>query len=297
MPVVNCVIVTYNRLPLLQECITAVQSQTYPIKKIIIINNASADGTEEYLSTLPKDVFETYNLEKNTGGAGGFNKGLKESYKIGADWSWVMDDDTIPQSNSLEKLVQKTPVDPRFGFFASTVLFTDGTPHIMNTHTPDDLHDFPYNFFLANNILLQSITSFVSCLISHLAIKTVGLPIADFFIWSDDIEYTQRITKAGFLGAVALDSFAIHKTATNYSSSIRNASPEFFWRFRFDLRNQTYVLRKKYSLCAFLYHYIKMVVLSCYNCMKRKDYRMKMLGIILRSAIAGLFFLPKVEMA
>ena len=46
---INCVIVTYNRLSLLKECISALKNQTYKINKIYIINNNSTDGTSDYL--------------------------------------------------------------------------------------------------------------------------------------------------------------------------------------------------------------------------------------------------------
>uniref|UniRef100_UPI0026084682 glycosyltransferase n=1 Tax=uncultured Psychrobacter sp. TaxID=259303 RepID=UPI0026084682 len=37
--IVNCVVVTYNRLSLLKECLSALSEQTYDINKIIIVNN------------------------------------------------------------------------------------------------------------------------------------------------------------------------------------------------------------------------------------------------------------------
>ncbi len=52
---INCVIVTYNRLSLLKECISALKNQTYKINKIYIINNNSTDGTSDYLQELIAD--------------------------------------------------------------------------------------------------------------------------------------------------------------------------------------------------------------------------------------------------
>ena len=46
---VNCVVVTYNRLALLRECLAAIEKQTYPIHKVIVIDNCSTDGTEDFL--------------------------------------------------------------------------------------------------------------------------------------------------------------------------------------------------------------------------------------------------------
>jgi GT2 family glycosyltransferase len=123
---VNCVIVTCNRLSLLKECITAVLSQTFLIYKIIIVNNASTDGTSDYLKTLDRQRFEIITCRKNTGGAGGFNEGMKKSCEIGADWTWVMDDDTIPFQNALELLVIKSGIIKNTGFLCSRVLWGGG---------------------------------------------------------------------------------------------------------------------------------------------------------------------------
>lgn len=43
------VVVTYNRLELLKECLKQVENQTVPAQKIIVVDNASTDGTAEYL--------------------------------------------------------------------------------------------------------------------------------------------------------------------------------------------------------------------------------------------------------
>jgi GT2 family glycosyltransferase len=74
-------------------------------------------------------------------------------------------------------------------------------------------------------------------LIHQRVLQTVGLPIKEFFIWSDDVEYAERIIKAGFFGAFVFDSKVIHKTAQNHGASIQDASPDMFWRFYYGKRN------------------------------------------------------------
>ena len=76
------VIVTYNRLELLKECITACINQKEEFQKILIINNASTDGTKEYLENLQYSNLEIINSNKNLGGSGGFWLGIKQ-------WNWI----------------------------------------------------------------------------------------------------------------------------------------------------------------------------------------------------------------
>ena len=75
------VLVTYNRLNELKKALECYEKQSYLPKHVIIVNNASNDGTKEYLekwvnkkSKIEKEII---NLKKNTGGSGGFHEGLK----------------------------------------------------------------------------------------------------------------------------------------------------------------------------------------------------------------------------
>lgn len=293
---VNCVIVTYNRIDLLKECIASVCMQTFSLYKIIVINNASSDDTLEYLGTLLEPQFKIINLEKNIGGAGGFNIGMKESLKIGADWTWLMDDDTIPCLDALEKMINRSHIIKNTGFLASRVLWTDRTVHKMNANGVGMVHNIPFSEYIEYNMLLLPQSSFVSCLINHSAVASVGYPIADFFIWADDMEYTKRITNAGFFGALVFDSIVIHKTAQNYSASLSDATPDAFWKFYYGQRNQIYFLRQQFPFFVkYFYMYIKTFIKSVKQCLKNRNGRFKLLCIVSKGIIDGFFFYPKIE--
>ena len=105
------IVVTYNRKKLLKECIRNLQKQTQQVD-IIVIDNMSTDGTVDMLKPLIKNNSIIYHSTgKNIGGAGGFYEGIKLAYKLGYEYFWLMDDDCIPQSNSLRqlKMRQKFP--------------------------------------------------------------------------------------------------------------------------------------------------------------------------------------------
>lgn len=69
---INCVVVTYNRLSLLKECLSALENQTYPIQRIVIVDNCSTDGTSEFLDSLTDTRYLIIHSKENIGGAGGF---------------------------------------------------------------------------------------------------------------------------------------------------------------------------------------------------------------------------------
>ena len=83
------VVVTYNRLELLKLTIEKLLGQNRKLDEVIIINNASTDGTKEFLESLGDKI--TYvSLEKNLGGAGGFSEGIRKAYENGHDYFWIM---------------------------------------------------------------------------------------------------------------------------------------------------------------------------------------------------------------
>ena len=100
------VVVTYNRLPLLRQCLAALTSQTALGLTIFLIDNASTDGTAEAVAamTLPNLVYR--NTGKNLGGAGGFAYGVREAALAGYDALWLMDDDTLPTPTALAEFLQ-----------------------------------------------------------------------------------------------------------------------------------------------------------------------------------------------
>ena len=212
---VTAVVVTYNRKILLKECVTAILCQSYPVERLIIIDNASNDGTEEMLSEcgIINDPRVDYRKQsKNSGGAGGFYTGLDAAFKdTDGDWFWIMDDDTIPAPDALYELV--SCCEDKISFIASSVFGLDGEP--MNVpeldHTPSINGYQGWYTMLYKGMVRISRATFVSLLINRMAVKECGLPCAGFFIWGDDTEYTRRLSRIYGHAYMAGASRVIHK--------------------------------------------------------------------------------------
>ena len=134
---VVAVVVTYNRRELLLEALGAVQAQAHPPDRVIVVDNASTDGT----AAAVRAGFSQMQLAetgRNTGGAGGFAYGIALALADAADLIWVMDDDTVPEPDALRALVearghqQGTPPV----LVASRVVWTDGRAHPMRSLGP-----------------------------------------------------------------------------------------------------------------------------------------------------------------
>ena len=295
---VVAVVVTYNRIEMLKKCISAIENQTYSCD-ILIVNNASTDNTEEWIVSYSKskDNIIYYNTGENIGGAGGFNYGMRKAVEAGYDYVWVMDDDCIPNTDALEKLMNADKIlggPENYGYLSSVVLWTDGTECKMNRQKIRKAY-YENVHYLKDSIIQVEQSTFVSLLFSAQTIKKVGLPIKDFFIWGDDIEYTRRITVRNSMNSFMVgNSKVVHAMKENTGSSIATDVPERINRYRYAFRNEGYLYRQE-GIKGIAYYIAKCGLNFCRIIFKAKDHKLKRCRVLIGSMIKGLFFNPKIE--
>jgi rhamnopyranosyl-N-acetylglucosaminyl-diphospho-decaprenol beta-1,3/1,4-galactofuranosyltransferase len=243
-PRVIAVVVTYNRLPLLLESLAAVLSQRRAPDAVIVVDNASTDGSAAAVRDRYPEV-TLAELTRNTGGAGGFASGVALALADAADLIWVMDDDTVPGPDALRALLEacgRYPGPPP-AVVASRVVWTDGRAHPMNTPRakPFATRAERAAAAAAGCVPIRS-ASFVSILVDADASRERGLPQADYFLWNDDFEFTTRLLR-GAAGLLCPDSVVVHKTATFGSTDV-DPGPRFFY----EVRNKIWTLRARSPL-------------------------------------------------
>jgi len=181
------VVVTYNRLELFKKCIDGVRRQTLKPDAIIVINNDSTDGTGEWLASQTDLI--VYN-QPNLGGAGGFQRGIKEAYEGDFDWIWVMDDDVEPIENGLELLMNYKHVSKCIHGLKIT---SGGELQIIERfmdfktafcYGSDSLSDLARKDYFFINV-----ACFEGMLIHRSIVEKIGYPNPDFFINGDDTLY------------------------------------------------------------------------------------------------------------
>ncbi|MBU0473480.1 MAG: glycosyltransferase family 2 protein, partial [Bacteroidetes bacterium] len=200
------VVVTFNRLELLKECISSLREQTRKIDEIFIINNSSSDGTEEWLSKQ-KDL--TTITQQNSGGAGGFYTGIKTAYEKGYDWIWVMDDDGLPKNNALEELTKY--IDGKVGVLNSIVLSKSNEKELA-FGIEDSEEKKHYILFdqIIDKTTINGVNFFNGSLFSRATISKIGFPNPKFYIWGDETEYFLRLKAAGISFKSVVASLYIH---------------------------------------------------------------------------------------
>lgn len=289
---IAAVVTTYNRLALLKENVESLLNQSFSKLDIIIVNNNSNDGTEEYVLSLNNDRIKYYNTGANLGGAGGFAFGVKKALQLGYDYAWLMDDDTIPDNTALEYLIKATEqLNNKFSFLASTVYWTDGTLFPMNTPTPAD--DFKMDIEKTRDYGLVKIVtcSFVGCFVNLDYAEQVGLPYAEYFIYGDDVEYTTRLSEKENAYWV-LESTLVHKAPSKAGSNVVNAPADRIERFYNQARNRIHLHRKHGGMSQYLINYVLRRIKNII--VKSPDHKFKRVKMIFLGSISGLFFNPEI---
>lgn len=287
---IAAVIVTYNRLPLLKECIAAVLQQSYAVASIVVVDNASTDGTGDCLLTIDDTRLTVKTFEQNRGGSAGFSEGIAIATRQGVDAVWIMDDDTIPQTDTLATLVKTLESHPDAGFICSKVVWTDGTVHKMN------IPGYVSQEALADGLYAIRSASFVSLLVPCSIVREVGLPYKEFFIWVDDAEFTSRIFKKGYRGYLNSHSVALHKTAANYGAGIKVATPESAWKFYYYMRNSMFASRGERPWIVWFFRHLNHLRLDIHRTKgMRGEVRAIFRKNLWRGFVDGLTFHPTIE--
>ena len=239
-PKLGVVIVTYNRQHLLKEAINACKNQTYPFEKIVIVNNASTDGTKSILAH--QKGIETITLDKNIGGAGGFYEGINYLLKRDCvDYILLIDDDAIinkSYNSSIIPYMEKND-EGIMAFSGSVIQFKnvqydhrrfvkDGFN--QSNSTPDQYTRKFFDYDLG---------TFCGLYISANAIKQIGLPKKEYFIWFDDTEYSLRL-----LPFSKIRNVTAAKLKHKVNSKVRDQG--YSWKSYYGIRNQFAIIKEYY---------------------------------------------------
>ncbi len=206
------VIVTYKRQQLLDTLLDSLlYLQDAPWRVIVVDNENSAAAAEvvelhrrlvaEGLTAVPwpegQDALVYVPMAENTGGAGGFAEGVRQAYRLGAEWFWLMDDDVAVMPDAIAKLskwagpfdvVQGSRLDYDGGSFYWQYRFIEP----LGMYDPLAPAGFDGSGFKPTNAMC-----FEGALFGRHIVQKLGPPDARFFIYWDDCVYGYLASKVG----------------------------------------------------------------------------------------------------
>ena len=213
-PKIIAVVVTFNRLTLLERVLDALRA-TPDLAEIVVVDNASTDGTTQWLAAgiagegVP---VHAVTLSENLGGAGGFHEGLRLALERGADLVWLMDDDGVPVDGCLAKLLEHD-----YDFWGPAVLAEQDPSRLCfpirlpgRSQVVHAMADVETAAAANAGVLDDIVIPFNGVLVTRQLAEEIGLPREEFFIWGDDHEYRLRAEKAGARIATVVDAHFLH---------------------------------------------------------------------------------------
>lgn len=257
---IGVVIVTYNRKKELMKALRLFDQQICLPLYIIVVDNASIDGTSEWLDEWGEEKKEyeriVIHMENNAGGSGGFYEGLLRGMSLGADWIWVSDDDAFPELDALEQAEKYLMMK---GKYADEISAICGM--VINYGKIDINHRkryyskgikiieecIPEEVYKQETFQLNAF-SYVGSIISKQKLKQAGLTNKDYFIWWDDTEHSLRLSKVGKI--ICVPAIKVHH-------DIRETERTLNWKTYYGFRNMCDMYRKHMPWICYQYFSIK----------------------------------------
>ena len=211
-PRVSCIILNWNGWKDTLECLNALKGCKYPGLTVIVVDNGSTDDSIARIRTAHPDIL-LLESEDNLGFAGGNNIGIRYALAHGAEYLWLLNNDTKPAPDALCALVAKILTDRSIGAVASICYFADAPSTVqawaggrVNLWIGySRLSTVPHGddwFHTLNG---------TSMLVARTAIEDAGLLDEGFFLYWEDTEFCLRLRKKGWRIVAAPDSRVLHK--------------------------------------------------------------------------------------
>lgn len=207
-------------------CLRSLGNLAYPNYRTLVVDNGSTDDSVARIRKASPDAL-LIETGENLGFAGGNNVGIRHALERGADYIWILNNDTIVELATLSAMVEAAGAKSRIGAVGS-VLYHMKEPNRVQTWGGGRINLWRgvsrYNAGPVSEDMLHYITG-ASLLISREALQDVGLLDEDFFMYWEDADLGFRLRKAGWNLATANDSRVWHKEygGTNGRSAASDA--------------------------------------------------------------------------
>lgn len=229
------VIVTYKRQALLEGLLTSLLMSTEAPWRVFIVDNENSQATKDMVSIYSQIVSEGITatlwpegastfvyvpMSENTGGAGGFAEGVRQAYRSGAEWFWLMDDDVEVISRGLESLERWTD---DFDVIQGSRLDFDGGAFYWQYRfiVPFGIYNpFASSRPTKGGYRKTNTACFEGCLFNRKIVSEIGPPDARFFIYWDDCVYGYLASKHG--NSAVVDDLVLKRTRNIENLGIGN---------------------------------------------------------------------------
>lgn len=289
LPFVSVVILNWNGWRDTLECLKSLEALTYDNYKIVVVDNASTDGSEQRIREAYPNLI-LIQSGANLGFAGGNNVGIKHALLQEADFVWLLNNDTVVEPDALTHLVQRIQADPKVGMCGSTLVYY---------HSRNTIQAYAggnYNYLLGTTKQLgqgkprsrvvdvdavEDSLDYVeasSLLVSRQFLEEVGLMCEDYFLYYEEIDW---VTRAGgrYRLAYAPDSVVYHKEGASIGGSNYAVGEKSWTADYYSIRNRI-LITKRFFPYALITVYLSLLVVILNRVRRGQWKRVKMVACL-----------------
>lgn len=259
LPKVTVIILSWNRKKDMEDCLLSVEKIDYPNFAVIVVDNASTDGSQMFLKENFPHITLIQNNE-NLGFAKGNNIGIQQALKHDADYVFLLNNDAIVEPDVLEALVDVAKSDPLVGMVGSKICYYDSPTIIQAAGGKVDLKTGNTELVGYNEKDMGQhdgehevdFTSGVAMLVKRSVIEKVGMFDEKFFAYYEETDWCIRARKYGFKCLYTSKTKVYHKELAT-----KTTTPNI-QRLYYLTRNRFYFMKKnapKNSYPSFLRWY------------------------------------------
>jgi len=239
-PLVSVLVITYGALPLTRRCLDSLlKEETWPRLEILVVDNASPDGTQEYLLSLSDPRVRLFLQESNLGFPKANNVALQEAR---GEVILFLNNDTVVPPGMIGRLVRALQRDRGIGLLCATTNFCGNEARVEPGY--EDLADLPAFAAgrarrYANRVFDLPVAALYCVAARREVVEEVGLLDEAFGIGMfEDDDYSLRMRQAGYRVACAEDVY-VHHVGQGSFQNLSKDEYQSLWE-----RNQTYYERK-----------------------------------------------------
>jgi GT2 family glycosyltransferase len=255
------VIVTYNGMKWIEECLKSIQDSSIKTS-VLVIDNCSQDGTVEFISENFQDIQITKNTH-NLGFGQANNVGITKAVNANADYILLLNQDAYLFPDSIEKLINSFNNNDGYGVLSPIQLHANGErmENLFFQFNADAFNQLLSKFLLAkiqksNTIKVDFVQAACWLIKKEVFTKIDGFDDL-FYHYGEDNNFCQRLKSIGYEIGVVTDSFVYHDTTeeTNKKITIRyelNRYRSNILKYLYDVnepnvkKHYSYLLKKCY---------------------------------------------------
>ena len=212
VPAITCILVNWNGWQDTIECLHSLRQQNYPALQVIVVDNGSTNDSVRLIREAHPwaTVVET---GQNLGFPSGCNVGTRLAIEQGADYVWLLNNDTTVPADTAEKLCRTALKHPAAGAIGAVLYYMDNPAKVQawgggkaNLWT-----GFVTHFTKATPLTKNSYLTGASILLPRKICEEIGLLYEGYFMYCDDSDFCLRICRAGYELVVCEDTAILHK--------------------------------------------------------------------------------------